>query len=261
MKINFIKYHGTGNDFILIDNRSKNYFLKNNQIKFLCDRKYGIGADGLILLNSSKNQDFEMSYFNADGNKSTMCGNGGRCIVDFARYLNIIESETTFLACDGVHVAKILNKSKISLSMSNIINIEKKSNDIFIDSGSPHKIIQTNNIEDIDVFNLGKKHRNLLEYQPDGVNINFVQKISNDTFKIRTYERGVENETLSCGTGAVACAIAMHYSEQTKKNKILIKTLGGDLIITFDSQFRKSYCNIYLEGEVKIAFKGNIEII
>ena len=122
-------------------------------------------------------------------------------------------------------------------------------------------IIQTNNIEDIDVFNLGKKHRNLLEHQPDGVNINFVQKISNYTFKIRTYERGVENETLSCGTGAVASAIAMHYSEQTEKNKILIKTLGGDLIITFDSQFRKSYCNIYLEGEVKMAFKGNIEII
>ena len=260
MKVKFCKYHGAGNDFVIIDNRKKQYSLKTSQIKFICDRKYGIGADGLIFLNNTDYLDFEMIYFNSDGNESTMCGNGGRCIVGFAKYLNIIDSKTKFLACDGIHEATILKSSKISLSMTNIDKIVNHSKYIFIDSGSPHHIIQSNRIDNINVFKIGKKVRNKKEYLPNGVNVNFIEKVSNNTFKIRTYERGVEDETLACGSGAVASAIAMHHNRETENNKILIKTLGGDLTIRFRCDSKKSYSQIYLEGEINRVFEGHIEL-
>ena len=262
MKIKFLKYHGAGNDFILIDNRFQKYSLKNYQIKFLCHRKYGIGSDGLIFLNHSDDFDFEMIYHNSDGNQSSMCGNGGRCIVGFAKHLNIIDSKAKFLAIDGIHEARIHKSSRISLSMSNINSIKNNNKFVFIDSGSPHHIIQVNDIDKIDVFKMGLKVRSLKKYQPKGVNVNFIEKVSSNIFKIRTYERGVENETLACGTGAVASAIAMHYNGETKQNKILIKTLGGDLGIKFEYDSNKSsYHRIFLEGDINLVYEGDIELL
>jgi len=259
MKIKFQKYQGTGNDFIIINNNRLSFPNKNKDlIKHLCDRKFGIGSDGLILINPSAKTDFEMLYFNSDGNLGSMCGNGARCSVKFAQNQKIIKSNTIFNACDGNHNATI-NKDLITLSMKPVDKIKTFNNDLFLDTGSPHYIRIVENIEDFDVYNEGKLIRNSSEFKDEGVNVNFVQIISENEFSVRTFERGVEDETLSCGTGVTAVALAMFHLKKTNSKKLKIKTRGGELTVEFNNS-ENGYSEIYLTGSVKMIFSGEIEI-
>ena len=255
MTVHFYKYQGTGNDFVIIDNRNKEFPIDNTQlIEQLCDRKFGIGADGLILLENSDTTDFKMVYFNADGNQSSMCGNGGRCIVAFAKYLNIIDTETSFMAIDGIHYATI-NGNRVNLQMSNIENIEVQDSHIFLNTGSPHHIEYVENVSEIDVKNLGKEIRNGAPYFQEGTNVNFVEQVNPNTFKVRTYERGVEDETLSCGTGVTAVAIASNYIEKTNEETINIETLGGKLSVNFIKE-NTIFKSVFLNGPTQLVFQG-----
>ena len=255
MTVHFYKYQGTGNDFVIIDNRNKEFPIDNTQlIEQLCDRKFGIGADGLILLENSDTTDFKMVYFNADGNQSSMCGNGGRCIVAFAKYLNIIDTETSFMAIDGIHYATI-NGNRVNLQMSNIENIEVQDSHIFLNTGSPHHIEYVENVSEIDVKNLGKEIRNGAPYFQEGTNVNFVEQVNPNTFKVRTYERGVEDETLSCGTGVTAVAIASNYLEKTNEETINIETLGGKLSVNFIKE-NTIFKSVFLNGPTQLVFQG-----
>lgn len=257
IKLTFYKYQGTGNDFILIDNRN-GFFPKDNAklIFFLCDRRFGIGADGLILLEDDTTSDFKMVYYNSDGNQSTMCGNGGRCIVAFAKKLGMIDSNTVFNAIDGLHHATIDN-SLVTLQMIDVDKIHSREKYFFVNTGSPHHVQLVADLENLKVQQEGAKIRYGL-YGQEGSNINFVNQLDNKTFDIRTYERGVEGETLSCGTGVTAVALAMHYNNKTDSNKVSIITKGGNLKVSFTSD-KGSYTNIKLIGDATLVFKGEIE--
>jgi len=259
MEIHFSKYQGVGNDFIMIDNRAL-LFPKNNEavINQLCDRRFGIGSDGLILLENSDNFDFKMIYFNADGKEGSMCGNGGRCIVAFAKQLKIISNATTFEAVDGIHFATIKN-DLISLQMMDIDIIEVFDTHTFLNTGSPHHISFHQNIDTINVKEKGAEIRYGKPYFEEGTNVNFVEQISNNTFKMRTYERGVEDETLACGTGATAVAIAANKTNKTTANTIKLEVLGGKLEVSFKKE-DTNYVDIFLTGEAKKVFEGNITI-
>lgn len=255
MKLVFYKYQGTGNDFIIIDNRNKLFNKNNNElIAKLCDRKFGIGADGLLLLENSDKCDFKMVYYNADGNESTMCGNGGRCIVAFANHLNIIKTNCVFEAIDGLHNAVIEN-DLVKLQMINVSNISVSEDFVFLDTGSPHHVTFTNNVTAIDVYNKGKEIRNGKPYFKEGTNVNFVEQLNENTFKVRTYERGVENETLSCGTGVTAVAIAVHKTKKSNTNNIILETEGGKLEVTFEV-INNEYKNVFLKGPATLVFDG-----
>jgi len=257
MKLEFYKYQGTGNDFIIIDNRQELFGKYDaKRIALLCDRRFGIGADGLILLENHDDADFSMIYFNSDGNQSSMCGNGGRCIVAFANYLGIIKSETTFMAVDGIHYSKIKNKT-VSLQMQNVRHVEDSKTHCFLNTGSPHHIEFVQNLSQLDIKSAGSKIRYGNPYGKVGTNVNFVKKIASDNFAVRTYERGVEDETLSCGTGVTAVAIAMHYIGETEKNIVQVKTLGGELEVSF-KKTDLGYENIKLIGPAELVFKGEI---
>ncbi len=256
IEITFYKYQGTGNDFVMIDNRELNFPKENTKlVAFLCDRRFGIGADGLILLENDTNVDFKMVYYNSDGNESTMCGNGGRCIVAFAEFLNVFKKETTFNAVDGLHNAT-LEGSLVSLQMLDVDEIKEKPNAMFLNTGSPHHVQQVDNLSDFNVKSEGKKLRYGL-YGEAGSNINFVEPVKENTFAVRTYERGVEDETLSCGTGVTAAAIAMHKSGKVSANHIFIKALGGNLEVKFKVT-NTLYSEVFLIGEAKQVFKGQI---
>lgn len=256
MNVTFYKYQGTGNDFVIIDNRLQ-YFPKNNTklVHHLCDRKFGIGADGLILLEDDEDTDFKMVYFNADGRESSMCGNGGRCIVAFASFLNVIKDKAVFSAIDGVHHAT-LSGTTVKLKMQDVLKIERFSGYVFLNTGSPHHVQLAEHINDIDVKTVGRKLR-YGTYGESGSNINFVEKHSGTVFSVRTYERGVEDETLSCGTGVVAVALAMHYIGEADSTSVTLQTSGGDLKVSFEKS-ETAYRNIYLEGPATQVFKGNI---
>jgi diaminopimelate epimerase len=260
MKQIFYKYQGTGNDFIVIDNRNLTFDKNNsNLINKMCDRKFGIGADGLILLENSDISNFKMLYFNADGNTGSMCGNGGRCIVHFAKFLKIIDNSCSFEAPDGLHFATI-EKDIVSLQMKNVDKIKESNNNIFLDTGSPHHIEFTDNLNQTDVYNVGKKIRYNKPYNQKGTNVNFVEQINENTFKMRTYERGVENETLSCGTGATAVAIAVNKTNKTNKNHVFLETLGGKLEVFFRKE-NNQYIDVFLKGRVQQIFKGEYPIL
>ena len=259
MEIQFNKYQGTGNDFVMIDNRDKHFPKTNTQlINQLCDRRFGIGADGLILLENSDTSDFKMIYFNADGNESTMCGNGGRCIVAFAKKLTIIDNKTTFDAIDGIHHATIKGDT-VSLQMKDIDTIDNYSSHLFLNTGSPHHVAFSSDISQIDVKTKGRNIRNGAPYFKKGTNVNFVEQINNNTFKVRTYERGVEDETLSCGTGVTAVAIAANVAKKTSENKINIETLGGNLTVSFTEE-NGVFKNVFLTGKATFVFKGIFKI-
>ncbi len=259
MQIQFYKYQGTGNDFVMIDNRT-NTFPKNNTklIEFLCDRRFGIGGDGLILLENHEKYDFTMVYYNSDGSTSTMCGNGGRCIVAFAKHLGIIETETHFEASDGYHFAKYEN-NLIALQMIDVTEVKHFTTHDYVYTGSPHHVQLVTDLKNFDVKNNGRKLRNSDLYDASGCNINFVVQENTDTFSVRTYERGVEDETLSCGTGATAVAIAMHATEKTTANRIHINVLGGKLTICFDVE-KNIYKNLFLTGPAELVFAGSLEV-
>lgn len=255
--IEFFKYHGTGNDFIIIDNRAKMFITDTEKIKKMCHRRFGIGADGLMLLENSDKYDFIMRYFNSDGNEGSMCGNGGRSITKFASDLGIINNNAIFLASDGVHKAEI-NDGIISLLMNNVNEIKTSPNSYFINTGSPHHIEFIENVEEFDVFNRGQEIRNNKQIYPLGTNVNFVEVFENYIY-VRTFERGVEDETFSCGTGVVASAIA--YSSKFNKNQtpINIKTKGGNLSVRFTKK-DNTYCDIWLTGPALKVYKGIINI-
>ncbi|MEM7087030.1 MAG: diaminopimelate epimerase [Bacteroidota bacterium] len=254
MQIEFYKYQGTGNDFIFIDNREMGFDKNNTElVANMCDRKFGVGADGLILLEDHASAHFKMVYFNADGNLSSMCGNGGRCIVHFAKFLGIISSEAIFEAVDGMHAATI-DGTEVRLKMNDVSDISIAEDFVFLDTGSPHHVALVPDLELFDVYSEGKKIRNL-QYGKAGANVNFVAGEGNDVFSVRTYERGVEDETLSCGTGVTAVAIAMHAIGKATSETIGLKTPGGDLRVSFVKEnFR--YTNVYLMGPTKQVFKG-----
>ena len=259
MQIHCYKYQGTGNDFVLVDNREKNISLTTEQIKWLCNRRFGIGADGLILLELEPGIDFKMVYFNSDGNESSMCGNGGRCITAFAKYLGIINSEAKFLAIDGIHEAKI-DTDLVSLKMNDVRQVEVGENYFYLNTGSPHYVKFVNNLEEFNVFKEGKKIRNNDRFVFEGTNVNFIEKIDHELF-VRTYERGVENETLSCGTGVTAAAlVAALKGVSTDKNNCAIKTLGGHLNVKFDKVLENTFYNIWLQGPATFVFKTTIEV-
>jgi len=254
--LTFYKYQGTGNDFVMVDNREGIISKENTTlINSLCDRRFGVGADGLILLEKSNSTDFKMVYFNADGNEGSMCGNGGRCIVAFANFLNIIEDNTTFEAVDGLHVATIKD-DVVSLQMQDVATIENKKDSVFLDTGSPHHVQFEEHISDFDIKLEGRKIRNEV-YGTAGSNVNFVKKIDDTTFRLRTYERGVEDETLACGTGATAVAIAMNYLNKTTAKNITLNVEGGELQVSFDV-VNGVYVNVFLTGKAIRVFKGEI---
>ncbi|MFL1011344.1 diaminopimelate epimerase [Flavisericum labens] len=257
MQQTFYKYQGTGNDFVMIDNRQQ-IFDKNDtkRINLLCDRRFGIGADGLILLENHDKYDFKMVYYNADGNESTMCGNGGRCLVAFAKQLGVIENDCTFEAIDGLHHATIEN-GIVNLQMQDVDTIEKIKNHVFLNTGSPHHVQFESGIENFDIKSVGAKIRYGAPYNQEGTNVNFVKKIFDDTYRVRTYERGVEGETLSCGTGVTAVAIAMHYIGETEKNLINLNVEGGKLQVRFNVE-NGTYSNVWLIGPATFVFKGTI---
>ena len=254
----FHKYQGTGNDFIIIDNRNYIFPKKNSSlIASLCDRHFGIGADGLILLEDHKTVDFSMIYFNADGHESSMCGNGGRCIVAFAKELKLFKKTTTFYAIDGIHSAEI-NSDKVSLKMINVHDILVSKEFIFTYTGSPHHIEMVENLDDISVI---EKARTIIDslYSSEGCNINFVEQLDHQTFKVRTYERGVEDETLACGTGATAVAIAMYKIGKSDSNHIKLDVLGGHLEVQFIAN-EESFTDIVLSGPAQFVFKGTLNL-
>lgn len=258
MKLQFYKYQGTGNDFVMIDNR-QNIFDKQNTelIAFLCDRRFGIGADGLILLENHDALDFKMVYYNSDGNESTMCGNGGRCITAFAKYLEIIDKETVFQAIDGLHHASIEGEI-VKLQMQDVDDVQTFKSHVFLNTGSPHHVQMESNLKELDIKTVGSKIRHGEPYNEAGSNVNFVNKLSEDKFAVRTYERGVEDETLSCGTGVTAVALAMHHIGKTEKNLLTLQTPGGNLKVSFDKQ-NDYYKNIWLIGPAIQVYKGEIE--
>lgn len=260
MEIKFYKYQGTGNDFVMIDNRMGAYALCEATINKLCDRRFGIGGDGLILLNPSMECDFQMVYYNADGKESTMCGNGGRCLVAFARDLGYIEKNTTFTAIDGMHEATIEN-DEVSLLMKDVTAIDKMDkNTCFLDTGSPHHVTLSANVDDLDVVEKGRKIRHGAPYFEEGTNVNFAHQINDNRFKVRTYERGVEAETLACGTGAAAVAIGMYALGKTHKTHIYLAVLGGQLQVTFKPCEKQTFRNIWLMGPAKKVFEGSITL-
>lgn len=265
MNIEFYKYHGCGNDFILIDNREKllprNF---NNQIASLCDRRFGIGADGLMLLQYKKKFDFEMIYYNADGGIGSMCGNGGRCITAFAQFLKIpssIKNKYEFLAADGKHSASILHDKMISLKMNEVALVKKnKTQDYILNTGSPHFVRFVKDLDGMNVVEEGRKIRNSSTFKKEGINVNFMQMQKNK-ITLRTYERGVEDETYSCGTGVTAAAIVYCLQNDflTENMQISIQTLGGDFKVDLSYDGEKFH-SIYLIGNAVQVFRGEFKI-
>ncbi len=258
--ISFYKYQGTGNDFILIDNRQGTLVLAEETISKMCNRKFGIGSDGLMLIQptSSPLADFYLEFYNPDGSKS-FCGNGSRCAVAFARFLGVCTDKTEFLAIDGMHSATIDPDGKVALRMKDVEGITTFRDGFFLNTGSPHVVLEVNDLDSFPVYEQGKLIRYDDEFKPGGTNVNFAHRISENHFAVRTYERGVEDETLSCGTGVVAVALAMHKKYNLKIGEVTITTKGGDLTVNMES-YHLGYKNVVLNGPTCFVYSGNIEV-
>lgn len=255
----FFKYQGTGNDFILIDDRSKTFPAANQAlIEQLCHRRFGIGADGLILLQNDPDYDFRMVYFNADGAEGSMCGNGGRCIVRFAHDLGMFEQETQFIAVDGEHTA-VVDDENISLKMSPVSGSEDRNGLTFLNTGSPHVVLFVDDLESLDVVAEGRTIRYSDQFKPRGTNVNFAQVMADNTVFVRTYERGVEDETYSCGTGVTAVALVAHQ-QLALTSPVGIKTIGGNLRVSFKQLADGQFDAINLIGPAKRVFAGRITV-
>lgn len=254
MIISFNKYHGTGNDFIIIDNRSLFFDKKNTKlIADMCSRRFGIGADGLILLENHKDYDFEMVYFNADGNESTMCGNGGRCIVAFAKKLNIINSKANFEAIDGFHTATINENFEVDLQMKNVDDMEILNGDFVLDTGSPHYVKMVKSFPE-NFVEQARAIRNSAPFVKVGINVNFVKTLEATKVEIRTFERGVEDETYACGTGCVASALSI-MKQNDSVSDIHLTTKGGNIRVSAKNN-GKSFTDVWLFGPTKFVFEG-----
>ncbi len=257
--IQFYKYQGTGNDFVMIDNRDLQFPKDENLILQLCDRRFGIGGDGLILLENDEDAahfDFKMVYYNSDGRESTMCGNGGRCIVAFAHFLDIFEDRCHFNAIDGAHEGEVMG-ARIKLKM---IDVETAKNDgecFVLNTGSPHYVQFVDDVQHFPVFEEGRRIRNSEKYAAEGINVNFVEVVDDHTLFVRTYERGVEDETYSCGTGVTAAALT--WMEKQHLNEVAIKVLGGNLKV-YSKKLNGNFTDVWLEGPAKMVFQGKINI-
>lgn len=260
MQFTFYKYHGAGNDFILLNNLDNGFseILNTKIIQKLCERHFGIGADGLILLENDPEYDFYMKYYNADGKESTMCGNGGRCIVSFANYLGIVKKKIKFNAIDFTHNAILHNSEYISLQMIDVGKIMQFDDAIVLNTGSPHYVQFVKNIDDIDVIKYGREIRNKKEFSPDGINVNFVEP-TEKLIKIRTYERGVEDETNACGTGSVAAVIAHLRNKEDGNYSLNVLTKKEELNVKFTKN-KDQYSDIFLSGPVKFVYKGQYHL-
>ncbi len=260
MKIEFFKYQGTGNDFVILDNRSEKYSqITTDQVRKICHRRFGIGADGLMLLNKHDKLDFEMIYYNADGNPGSMCGNGGRCMVKFAKDQGMYKSTYRFIAIDGEHEADIDIHGKIRLKMNNVQQVEYHTGHAILNTGSPHFVKFASNVEEIDVVETGRDIRYSKQFEKEGINVNFVETTDQDSIFVRTYERGVEDETMSCGTGVTASAL-MNAHNDRGFNRVEVKTPGGFLSVEFNKLDDENYENIWLCGPAEQVYKGEIEL-
>jgi diaminopimelate epimerase len=259
MELQFYKYQGAGNDFILIDNRKLNFERSNTGlVAKLCDRRFGIGADGLMLLQSQAESDFEMIYYNADGFEGSLCGNGGRCIVAFASFLGIIGNRTKFMAVDGLHEAVLIRPDHVRLKMADISAVEQTNGHFVLNTGSPHYIEFTANLAEKNVFADGRQIRYNERFKKEGINVNFVE-IEQENLFVRTYERGVENETFACGTGIVASAISAALKTGTDKNSYFVRAPGGMLKVNFERN-KDAFTNVWLEGPAERVFSGKIDV-
>jgi diaminopimelate epimerase len=259
MSMHFYKYQGTGNDFIVFDNRNGRIdTLSIERVKALCDRRFGIGADGLMLLNAKAGFDFEMKYYNADGRESSMCGNGGRCLVKFAYDLGLHKSTYRFSAIDGVHEAEIQDDNTVNLKMQDVTGIKEVHGDYILNTGSPHYVKIVSEVMDYDVFHKGMDIRYSADFAREGINVNFVEQKKPDEIIVRTYERGVEDETLSCGTGVTAAALVCFHNAMGY-NDVTVITKGGTLVVKYDRIGEDSFHNIWLCGPAVKVFEGDLE--
>jgi diaminopimelate epimerase len=261
MKIQFYKYQGTGNDFVILDNRDGAYSaLTQQQVNFICHRRFGIGADGLMLLNKKDGYDFEMIYYNSDGKPGSMCGNGGRCLVKFANDMGIKKTVYKFIATDGEHEAEIDEEDgTISLKMQDVKNVDEQRGDYILNTGSPHFVRIVNELDNLDVFEEGREIRYNNTYKENGINVNFVKLKGDYEIDVRTYERGVEDETYSCGTGVTASALVSYHNDNGFNN-VSVHTKGGDLTVEYDRVDDDNYTNIWLCGPAKKVFEGELDI-
>jgi diaminopimelate epimerase len=260
MEITFYKYQGTGNDFVIVDNRHEQYTnLTQKQIAKICNRRFGIGADGLMMLAHKSGYDFEMIYYNADGNPSSMCGNGGRCLTMFAFDMGIHKSTYKFIAADGEHEAEIDMHKKVRLKMANVNKVEEHNTYAILNTGSPHFVKFASKVQEIDVVETGREIRYRKEFKEEGINVNFVENIDEDTIFVRTYERGVEDETFSCGTGVTACALVSAHNSRGF-NEVKVNTPGGSLSVEYNKIDDTHFENIWLVGPATFVFKGTVEI-
>jgi len=260
MIIKFYKYQGTGNDFIILDNRNNEYSsLTPLQINRLCDRRFGIGADGLMMLKNKEGYDFEMIYHNADGKEGSMCGNGGRCLVKFAYHLGIVETTYKFIATDGEHEAEIDTDGIVSLKMKDVNGVQEYHGDQILDTGSPHYIKMVGDVMSYDVYQKGKDIRYSNQFNDKGINVNFVEQRDEDHIVVRTYERGVEDETFSCGTGVTASAL-VNYHNENGFNEVTVITKGGRLSVEFDKIGENNFANIWLSGPAEKVFEGTFDL-
>ncbi|MEA1878609.1 MAG: diaminopimelate epimerase [Bacteroidota bacterium] len=258
-ELRFQKWQATGNDFVIIDNRNGILTdLSSEWISRICNRNFGVGADGFMFIQNHPELDFEMKYYNADGLEAEMCGNGARSIIGFVKNLRIIDNSTTFQAIDGVHQGWVLRPDYYRIKMVDVDEIIENEKGISLNTGVPHLVIFTEAPDQTDVFQLGKEIRYSKEFAPKGSNVNF-SNYSDNILRMRTYERGVENETLSCGTGAVASAIATEYLNNYGKSTYEVQVPGGKLKVSFERTNKNHFQEIYLEGEAKMVFEGNIK--
>jgi len=263
MLVQFSKYHGTGNDFLMVDVREQDTSIFDTKvINRLCDRRFGIGGDGLIILEESKHFNFTMRYFNADGREGTMCGNGGRCITAFANRLGIFSTECTFESIDGAHVASILSNGEIRLKLIDVGGIDRLEDGYLLDTGSPHFVNFVSELEQIEVDREGAEIRHQLRFGKGGVNVNFVELgPATDEITVRTFERGVEGETWSCGTGVAAAAISASFHTGTDNLSYEVLTRGGKLNVSFKSSANQHFTEIYLTGPASHVYDGTIDIV
>ena len=257
MRMKFYKYQGAGNDFVLVDDRAGTFPSADTElVRAMCDRRRGVGADGLILLQNDPQYDFRMVYYNSDGRESTMCGNGGRCIAAFAGALGLGRAgNMVFRAVDGRHEAKVADR-EICLGMKEIDSVSDEGTYCFLDTGSPHYVTFVDDVRAVDVRSRGRAIRQDGRFAAmGGTNVNFAEVKDGKIF-LRTYERGVEDETLACGTGAVAVAVAAHFTGRVSGEEVCLAALGGPLRVSFRAGQDGRYTHVRLTGGAEKVFDG-----
>jgi diaminopimelate epimerase len=261
MRLLFQKFHGAGNDFIMVDARSYPQLAINQlNIEAMCHRRFGIGADGFIILRPVEGYDYQMDYYNSDGRLGTMCGNGGRCVAAFAYQVGAATEKQIFLAVDGPHEAQILSNQLVKLRMTEVSVLETRGADFFLNTGSPHYVAQVPDAHHHDTINQGRKIRYNDEFAAQGTNVNFYTILSDNQLQVATYERGVEDETLACGTGVVACTLVAAKQLGIAQGQLNVQAKGGYLSVEFQQNPHGGWQNIYLTGPAQYVFSGELQV-